>query len=281
MKKDLSVFEQLEFSTTRIEALGSQGESWSGTGFFFNMSLSKEKSIPLIITNKHVVNNASQLLFFFSKADDEGNPIYDTPHRFAMTNMEIIVMHPDPEVDLCGIPFLQMVSVLRSANGNVFYRTFDNSQIPNQKELTELDAVEEIMMVGYPNGLWDSKHNMPIFRKGITATPVWLDHNGKKEFVIDAACYPGSSGSPILICNPGQYRDKHGNTYIGSTRLYLLGVLYAGPQLTVTGDIKVVNIPDAQFKPQSISHVPNNLGYIIRSERIHEMVDVVKRKFSM
>ena len=43
------------------------------------------------------------------------------------------------------------------------------------------DAVEDIMMIGYPNALWDSEHNMPIIRKGITATPVWLDHNGKKD----------------------------------------------------------------------------------------------------
>lgn len=54
----------------------------------------------------------------------------------------------------------------------------------------------------------------------------------------------------------------------GNSRILLLGILYAGPQLTVSGDIKIVNVPDAQQKALSISHIPNNLGYIIKSEKI-------------
>jgi hypothetical protein len=30
-----------------------------------------------------------------------------------------------------------------------------------------------------------------------------LDDEGKPEFVIDAACFPGSSGSPIMVANGG------------------------------------------------------------------------------
>jgi hypothetical protein len=25
-------------------------------------------------------------------------------------------------------------------------------------------------MIGYPNGIWDAKNNLPVIRKGITAT---------------------------------------------------------------------------------------------------------------
>lgn len=280
MSKQLSAFEQLEFCTTRIEGQDANSMTWSGTGFFFNLDFgeSENKIMPLVITNKHVVENATQLSIQFSRADDNGNPLYTEPFKIIDGDMSSIVYHPDPEVDLCGIPSLPLLNIVQTLKGKVFYRTFDNTQIPSEQQLEELDAVEEIMMVGYPNGLWDAKHNMPIFRKGITATPVWLNHNGKKEFMIDAACFPGSSGSPVFICNPGQYHDKHGNTYFGGTRLYLLGILYAGPQLTITGDIKIVTIPDSQMVPQSVSHIPNNLGYVIRSERILELVNVIKKK---
>ncbi len=280
MPKQLSIFEQLEFCTTRIEGQDAKGQSWSGTGFFFylDMGSASDKIMPLIITNKHVVENAVQLIIQFSKADAHGDPVYSVPYKVSKTDMSSIVFHPDPEVDLCGIPFLELVRMLQSLHGNVFHKHFDNSQIPTQQQLEGLDAVEEIMMIGYPNGLWDAKHNMPIFRKGITATPVWLDHNGKKEFMIDAACFPGSSGSPVVLCNSGQYHDKHGNTYFGSGRLYLLGLLYAGPQLTVTGEIKVVTIPEAHVVPHSVSHIPNNLGYVIRSERILELINVINNK---
>lgn len=60
-------------------------------------------------------------------------------------------------------------------------------------------------MIGYPNGLWDSQNNLPIIRRGITATSVKKDYNGKKEFLIDAAVFPGSSGSPVFIFNEGSY----------------------------------------------------------------------------
>ena len=59
--------------------------------------------------------------------------------------------------------------------------------------------VEDVLMIGYPNGLWDTTHNMPIIRRGTIATDIKLDYNEKKEFVIDAACFPGSSGSPVLF----------------------------------------------------------------------------------
>ncbi len=280
MAKKLSIYEQLEFCTTRIEGQDAKGMSWSGTGFFFylDMSSASDKVMPLIITNKHVVEKAVRLIIQFTKADSNGDPVYSVPYKITTTDMSSIVFHPDPEVDLCGIPFLGLSSMVQSLHGNIFHKHFDNSQIPTQQQLEDLDAVEDILMIGYPNGLWDAKHNMPIIRKGITATPVWLDHNGKKEFVIDAACFPGSSGSPVLICNTGQYKDKRGNTYFGSNRLFLLGILYAGPQLTVTGDIKIVTIPDAQVIPQSVSHIPNNLGYVIRAERILELINVIKTK---
>ena len=93
----------------------------------------------------------------------------------------------------------------------------------------------------------------------------------------DAACFPGSSGSPVLICNVGGYRDKQGNLNWGSSRIFLLGILYAGPQLTVTGEIKVVNIPNMQQKQLAISHIPNNLGYVIKSERIMDFAPILKR----
>lgn len=66
-------------------------------------------------------------------------------------------------------------------------------------------------MIGYPNGLWDSVNNMPIVRRGTMATNISLNHNDKREFVIDAACFPGSSGSPVVLFNKGGYADKKGN----------------------------------------------------------------------
>jgi hypothetical protein len=35
--------------------------------------------------------------------------------------------------------------------------------IPSEEVYKDLNAVEEILMIGYPNGLWDEINNLPLF----------------------------------------------------------------------------------------------------------------------
>lgn len=187
------------------------------------------------------------------------------------------IMHPDPNIDLCVMPINPILELGNKQYGKeFFYRAFDNSLIPVDEKLSEIDIAEEIFMIGYPNGLWDSVNNMPIVRRGTMATNISLNHNGRREFVIDAACFPGSSGSPVILFNKGGYTDKRGNLNWGKGRLMLLGILYAGPQLTVTGEIEIVTVPNLQQKPLAVSRIPNNLGYIIKSDAILDFVPIIK-----
>ena len=138
--------------------------------------------------------------------------------------------------------------------------------IADSSFLSELNAVENILMVGYPNGLWDSKNNLPLFRTGITATPPFIDYEHKPEFIIDCACFTGSSGSPIFLVNEGSYSKKGGGITIGN-RFKLLGVLYAGPQQEAEGDIKIIPIPTVS-KGKAIIEMPINLGYCIKADQL-------------
>mgnify|MGYP000243698911 CR=1 FL=1 len=61
--------------------------------------------------------------------------------------------------------------------------------------------------------------------------------------------------------------------YWGNSRIILLGVLYAGPQATATGEI--IMTPNIQ-RPIAVSHIPNNLGLVIKSERILELEKLFK-----
>ena len=270
---NLSISEQLCYSTVRIECEYTNGSIGTGSGYFFKFKEDKtnNKHIPVDITNKHVVKDSKKGKIIFTKADANSEPI-DTDHfEIFIDNFESFwKMHPNSDVDLCSMPIAPFIIAANQQNINLFYIPLDISLIPTNKQLEDLSALEEIIMIGYPNGIWDSKNNKPIFRKGITATHPAKDYEGKKEFMIDAACFPGSSGSPVFLLNEGGYRDKHGNTYLGQSRIYLLGTLYAGPQHTATGEIKIINVPTSQ-KPVVISSIPNNLGLIIKSERIKEL----------
>ena len=269
---NLSIYEQLAFCTARIETEDFSGNSYSGTGFFFMFKI-KGQNVSLLVTNKHVVGGMKKGKFLCTVADEYGNPDYANHFVFNVENEfeQMWTFHPQDDVDLCALAIAPLVRAASIQGKNLFYRTLEESFIPNSTTLKDLDAVEEVVMIGYPNGLWDQVNNMPIIRRGITATNVTLDYNGKKEFLIDAACFPGSSGSPVLICNVGGYTSKFGSLNWGKSRVLLLGILYAGPQMRVTGDLQLITVPENQQKTVSVSQIPNNLEFIIKAERLLEL----------
>ena len=271
----MQLSEQLIYCTTKIINIIDETKIATGTGFFmnFNENLEKGTCQPVIITNKHVVKDAKKIIFSVCRADENNNPLDQQKFTIILDEFKII-NHPDNDVDLCAIPIASLDSYSQEYKVRLYRGKLGTDLIINEDEVKDCSAMEDIIMIGYPNGLEDSYNNKPIIRKGITSTHLKFDYNGKKEFVIDAACFPGSSGSPVMLCNVGGYRDKQGNLNWGNSRVYLLGILYAGPQLTVTGDIRIINIPTVQQKAMAVSHVPNNLGYIIKAERILDFIPI-------
>jgi len=260
----LSISEQLAHSTVRIETTTAKGEG-SGTGFFYQFAEKGDRFIPVIITNKHVIEGATSGRFVLTEKNDKGEPIYGKYHAFLFENFQNQwVPHPNPDIDLCAMPIAPILQQAQQKNQDFFYVSINSSLLLTQEELDDLTLMEDIVMVGYPNGIWDQKNNMPVFRKGITATHPNLDWNGKPEFLIDAACFPGSSGSPVFLFNQGGYSTKSGGMTIGPSRIKLLGALYAGPQHTVSGEIKVIQVP-TQNVPIPVSSIPNNLGMVIKA----------------
>ena len=264
--RQLGVTEQLAHGTVRIET-----DIGTGTGFFYRMAVREDgRNIPVIVTNKHVIENCSTGQFLISRAQADGLPDLTRHETFRFEDFRSLWFpHPSNDIDLCAMPIAPIFERARSAGIQLFYRAMDKAFIPSAAELEELSPVEDITMVGYPNGLWDRVHNMPIFRRGITATHPRLNWNGKPEFLIDAACFPGSSGSPVFLLNEGAYVTKTG-LHLGGGRLKLLGILYAGPQHTVEGEIRIVTIPTVET-PVAFSTIPNNLGIVIRATALTEL----------
>ena len=97
-------------------------------------------------------------------------------------------------------------------------------------------------MVGYPIGLSDQYNHKPVIRRGITSSHPRKDYQGKKETLLDVACYPGSSGSPVFILNQGAFPTKEGIS-VGN-RVMLLGVLYGGHQFNTQGVLQFTNLPN-------------------------------------
>jgi len=176
------------------------------------------------------------------------------------------------------MPIAPLLLEATAKGQSFFYVSLDPSLLPNEAELADLGTLEDVLMIGYPNGLWDSTNNMPIFRRGVTATHPNIDYEGRREFLIDAACFPGSSGSPVFLYNATGWINRSGGIVMGGTRVKLLGVLYAGPQHTATGEVQIVTVPTQQ-RAIAVSTIPNNLGLVIKASRLVEL-DAVVQTFS-
>lgn len=218
-----SISTQLLYTTFPIWSEKSDGKISTGTAFIFNMEIEGKQNtfIPLLITNFHVVKGAVKVYTEFVKGIDN-KP--DTGNKIRVElEPKIFFQYSDEKNDLVAHPIAPIINSLNSAKYNVFYRSIDKSIIPNVEVISKLSAIEEILFIGYPSGLYDTRNSFPIVRKGITATPVWNDFESEEKFLIDAGVYPGSSGSPVFIYNQGSYGTDDGIT-IGS-RLLFIGII--------------------------------------------------------
>jgi Trypsin-like peptidase domain len=261
MIEPASVPEQLMYVTVRTAALDDHGlETSVGTGFLYNFRVDDQKSIPALITNKHVVRNSAAVgIIVHTKVDGKSPP--EGNERMSIPGHGDVWVDARGEIDLCGIPILPHLPA------NAFYRSLDDSLLPTEEQIGEFDAIEDVIMVGYPSGLWDSVHNYPLIRRGITATHPALDFDGRPNVVVDLACFPGSSGSPVFIYNQSGYATKSGGIRIGSGRIIFLGVLFAGPTITADGEVVIEEAPTGIRGDVRIRSMMN-LGYIIKAREV-------------
>lgn len=270
MIKPVTFTEKLLFSTVRIEALLANGQQSVGTAFFFDVKIDDGKVLPLIVTNKHVVKDAIEGHFQLHEAEGDGDDIRPSGRYFTVNIQGFTsswIGHPDESIDICAMPFQPLREQAQKNGKRIFNLSFDESLLFSDMHLETLSAVENVLMVGYPTGLWDTKNNLPLVRRGITSTHPAIDFCGNPVFLIDVASFPGSSGSPVVLADIGSYQDKKGNIFMGTSRVALLGILYAGPIWTAEGSVEVNPIPTA-ILPVSKTNVMIHLGYVLKAKEI-------------
>ncbi len=269
-----SIAEQLLYTVVRIETFYPDGSQGTGTGFIFQYTL-QDVGYVFLVTNKHVVANAQRGSLIFTQAQD-GKAIMGTGYRLDIAQFsDMWTGHPSPEVDVAIAPFVPLVQHIQEQGITIFFRSIDSTLIPPADVLDSLDALEEIVFVGYPNGIWDNTNLLPIFRKGTTATPVMVDFQGQKQFLIDASVFPGSSGSPVFLYNSGAYTNKNGGTAIG-TRILFLGIVASVFFLQEVNQIQMVTLPTANI-PVAMSRQMIDLGLVFKASTILEVIELFLR----
>lgn len=279
MIEPVNIAEQLMYCTARIVGkIPNSKDFKTGTGFFFNFLAEGGEQIPVLVTNKHVIEDTDGLQFLVHTSSTKDSKQPDA--NFAIQSVASDwIPHPNPKIDLCAVLVGPVMNAMQPLTP--FFRALDPQLIKSDAQLRDLNAVEDVLMVGYPNGLWDSVNNFPLIRRGITAShpAIDFDVNGVPTTVVDVASFPGSSGSPVFVYNNGTIPDKQGHMALGA-RIIFLGILFSGPTYQPDGSIVIKNIPTVNVAVPQVNMMMN-LGYIIKAREIAELGKTIFAKYSV
>jgi S1-C subfamily serine protease len=188
------VIESLLLAVTRVTTLLGQRTLTNATGFFFE----RDRQLYLI-TNRHVV--------------------LDKPSDHFPDRLEI-ELHVDAENVADTVQF----SIPLYRNGKSIWREGFDSTSPIDVVALELergalpktlsfhaftpahlverlDQVEigtSVLIVGFPLGVHDTLHRLPVARQAVIASAFGIRFQGSGYFLTDARMHRGTSGAPVV-----------------------------------------------------------------------------------
>jgi hypothetical protein len=160
---------------------------------------------------------------------------------------------------------------LEKAGHPAFYMRIDEDLIPSPQQLAVLGVIEDVVMVGYPQGLADEAHGFPIFRHGYTASHPVIDFDNKPWGALDIPLFAGSSGSPVVMYRPGEGYA----IMLDAREPLLLGVLFGGPQARAEG-FAIDPLPSIVRTNETFS-LFMNIGYYVKAQELLELREAMLR----
>jgi len=100
---------------------------------------------------------------------------------------------------LCFLDLDPIIKDAEKRKESIFIRSINEKFIPNDRIWNTFTYLEDIIMIGYPYGLFDATNNLPINRMGTTASQLMLNFNNKLKYLTDIINFKGSSGSPVFL----------------------------------------------------------------------------------
>ncbi len=270
--------EWLFFTTTRIVTPSS-----IGTGAIIKHSWGEDLSANFVVTNKHVVQNTTSGTLTFTASPRRQRlmtPGSDLGERVVVHVKDAAwdwTGHPLDDVDITALPLTDIWDHLKEEKQYPWTGAIPTSIFPGPEEFEHMDAIEDVRFVGYPNGIYDEANNLPVVRRGSTATPLHVDYDGKPAFLMDASIFPGSSGSPVFLYNSGIWSDR-GKAAVAGNRIYMLGILASVFFRRNDGTLAFEEIPSA-VRPTVRTQEMIDLGIVYKARTVLETIEHLLRRF--
>ncbi|MEW5835441.1 MAG: serine protease [Pseudomonadota bacterium] len=269
-----SVAKRLLFNTVRIDTILDDGSEGSGTAFIVEHAHARGRR-RFIVTNRHLVEGVRRGGVIFTRGR-HGQPLIGQRFHLGIDEFpQAWFMHPDPAVDLAIVPLRPLEQAAQAQGVELYVHAVDTRLVPDAAVVRAFDALEDVLFVGYPSGVWDQVNLMPILRRGTTATPIALDFEGRAEFLIDAAVYPGSSGSPVFVGLPERQRG----VAAGERRWLLAGVVSAVFFREEAQRLVAAPVP-ARDAAQVMGSEMIDLGLVIKSRAVVDVIEAYLGRWS-
>ncbi len=270
-----SITKKLLFNTIRVDTVLDDGSEGSGTAFVFSHSSSSGMH-TFVVTNRHLVEGVRSGGLVFTQKK-HGQPALGERFQININDFSHAwFLHPDSEVDIAIIPLRPLEQAARDQGVELYYHAIDSHLAPDAAALRALDAMEQVIFIGYPSGVWDQINLMPIMRRGTTATPMELNFEGRPEFLIDAAVYPGSSGSPVFVYQPDALRPAQSG---GGKKFLFAGVVAAVFFREEANQLVPLPVP-ANNQPMVMGSEMIDLGLVIKADAVMAAVHAYLREAS-
>lgn len=275
-----SVADKLLFVTVRIKM-----EATIGTAFIYEHRwkcprTGEDLAGTFLVTNKHVVMDAEAGRFQFASANWRGGKFRlgkTVGVNVGRRRWRAWTGHPSRDIDVAVLHLDPTLEDMARLALTPFFSCVDASILPENALHGELSAIERILFIGYPNGVYDAVNNLPVVRSGITATPPAVDYEGGPQFLIDASVFSGSSGIPTFAYDRGSWMNAKGAFVVGGERVVFLGVLASVLFRMSDGTLEFREIPTG-VEAVPVFREMIDLGVVYKARTVLETIEEVLRQ---
>ena len=188
------MIESLPLAVTRVTTMHGNRHLTNATGFFF-----ERDGNLFVVTSRHVVLDEPS----------EHHPerieieLHVNPENLADTVQFSVPLYRDGKSiwregrDSAGPIDVVAVLLERLAlPATMLYHAFKPAHLFRKLDLVEMGA--PLLIVGFPLGVHDTLHRLPVARQAVVASSFGIRFQGKGCFLTDARMHRGTSGAPVV-----------------------------------------------------------------------------------
>lgn len=189
------MIESLPLAVTRVTTLQGDRHLTNATGFFF-----ERDGRLYLVTSRHVVLDEPSA----HHPDRIEIELHVNPENLGDTVQFSIPLYQEGKsVWLEGTDSAGPVDVvaLRLEKGvlpeSMLYHVFTPEQL--FRKLSQVEIGAQVLIVGFPLGVYDTLHRLPVARRASIASSFGIRFQGKGCFLTDGRLHRGTSGAPVVI----------------------------------------------------------------------------------